>query len=114
MKTTKLRLEIPDEAQYVRLLSGLVPKGLTKAEMKIVIMLLQLQIMEGSTAITQEMKEKARLILNINSQTMHNYWNGLKKKGVVTGRYKNYAFNKLFQNNVELTITFNAESKVKP
>jgi hypothetical protein len=111
MKTTNLSLQVSDEAAYVRLVSGLIPGNLTKTEKKIIILLLR-QLRQGNTdVITQEMKEKVRIYLEISSQTMHNYWDKLKKKKVVEGNYKDYTFNQIFSRNIKLTVLFNESGK---
>ena len=52
------------------------------------------------------MKEKIRLHLKLTSQTMHNYWQKLKNKQVVKGTYKDFKFNSLLSNNIELKIKY--------
>ena len=89
-------IKITDEANYVRIVSTLFPGGLTKAEMKIIILLLTLYNNQDEKVITQQMKERVRISLDISSQTMHNYWAGLRKKKAVIGKYKDYTFNDIF------------------
>lgn len=108
MSTTKLKLVVPNEESYVRVLSGLVTGGLTKKEMAIVILLMKLQDRLGTKELSQEMKEKVRIHLDISSQTMHNYWNKLKQKKVIIGNYNTYKFNPMFSKGVELNISYPA------
>lgn len=105
-KPTRLKMTLENEESYVRVISGIVPGGLTKKEMMIVILLLKLQKQLGTKEITQEMKEKVRLHLEVSSQTMHNYWTRLKNKKVILGKYNNARFNPMFDHNVELVISY--------
>lgn len=107
-KPVKLKIKPVTPLQYVKLISGIFPGGLTKKEMEITALILHLQKHYDTDKVTQEMKEKIRLHLNISSQTMHNYWHTLKQKEVVQGSYKDFKLNSLFSNNVELNITYSA------
>lgn len=106
MTTAKLNIKLKNEEQYVRVISGIVAGGLSKQQMTIIILLLKLQKQLNTTEITQSMKEKVRIHMGLSSQTMHNYWNKLKRKGLVIGKYKDYKFNAIIRHNVELKISY--------
>lgn len=105
----KLELELPNIPSYVKAVSGLVDQGMTKKEMQIVALLLYYMQQENTTVISQSMKERVRLSLEMTSQTMHNYWNTLKKKNIVEGNYKNFTLNKIFSSNIQIKLVFDAE-----
>lgn len=105
-KPVKLVIQPVNPLQYVKLISGIFSGGLTDREVEIVAYLLLLQKQQKTKFITQEMKERVRMHLEISSQTMHNYWHTLKKKKVVIGKYKNFTFNNLVSNNIELHIKY--------